>query len=131
MQAGQLRHRVNIQRKTDAQDDYGEPLDEWVDVWVAVPARIKDLSGREFWGAQQVQADVTTEILIHWREDITPMLRIVHQDAAHAGLSPPEYTVYDITSVIADPTNRRELKLMCTRRTNRGFRAGEEGPRNG
>lgn len=124
MQAGELRHRVNIQQKSPAQDDHGEPSDAWSNKWTDVPARIKPLSGREYFAAQQIQADVNTEIVMRWRAGITPMDRITHQTPEQAALSPPEFTIYDIASVTTDLTGRRELILMCINRSNVGFRSG-------
>lgn len=127
MQPGKLRHRVNIQAKSPSQDDYGEPIDEWVNVWENVPAQIEDLSGREYWAAQQIQAEINTEITIRWRKGITAMHRIVHQTSDQRAMSPPEMTIYDIASPpVVDETGRREIKLMCINRSNAGFRSGSE-----
>lgn len=126
MQPGELRHRITIQRKSSSQDDWGEPIDEWSDVWTNVPAKIEASSGREFWSAQQVQAEVITEITIRWRDGVTPMHRIIHQTSLQAAVSPQELTIYDILGSIEDTTGRRWLTLACVRRSNPGFRSGND-----
>jgi SPP1 family predicted phage head-tail adaptor len=123
MRAGQLRHRITLQRAVDAQDDYGEPSSIWEDV-VSIAAAIEPISGREFFSAQQVQADVTTRITIRWRNGIEPVMRIVHATAQQAAMSPPQSTIYDIEAILPDPTGRRQIVFMCRNRNSEGFRSG-------
>ena len=124
MQAGKLRHRIKIQAKPLSQDEWGEPLDQWADVWTNVPASIESVSGGEGWTAQLVQANVNTKITIRWRDGITALHRIVHQTREQLAVSPQEMTIYDIVAPLPDSTGRRELVLMCVNRNAPGFRSG-------
>jgi SPP1 family predicted phage head-tail adaptor len=123
MRAGLLRHRITLQRPVGTNDEWGEPSPLWEDV-VSVAAAIEPISGREFFSAQQVQADVTTRITIRWRNGIEPAMRIVHVTAQQAAMSPPESTVYDIEAILPDPTGRRQIVFMCRNRNSEGFRSG-------
>lgn len=124
MQAGILRHRIRIQRKIADQDEWGEPLELWEDVWTSVPADIRAVSGTEGWTAQQVQSSVNTEIEIRYRRGVTAAMRIVHQTRDQLAVSPQEMTIYDIEWIKPDRTGRRELILYCVNRDNPGFRSG-------
>jgi SPP1 family predicted phage head-tail adaptor len=68
-----------------------------VTVWGAVEA----LSGREFLEANQLQADVTMRIVIRYRTDIRPEMRVVH-----------DTHTYHIESVLDPRGERKELHLM-------------------
>lgn len=123
MKVGRLRHRLILQRRADTQVE-GEVVpgyevladDEW--------GSIEDVSGREFFAAQQVAAEITTRIVIRWRADVDATVRVLHQN--NDGDSPATYDVYDIVAVLRDPViGRRWLTLHCTRRGAVGFRSGE------
>lgn len=101
MRAGQLRHRVTIQAQTTTQDEYGQPVQTWSDV-ATVWASVEDLSGREFFAAQQIAAEVTTRVTIRYRAGIEPDMRVI------AG-----GRTLDIRSVQDPDGRRRQLVLMC------------------
>ncbi|MBE3590005.1 MAG: phage head closure protein [Firmicutes bacterium] len=102
MKAGQLRHRVTIQAQTTAQDEYGQPVQTWSDV-ATVHAAVEDLSGREFFAAQQVPTEtITTRITIRWRPDVSASMRVVG-----AGRT------WDVRAVLDPDGRRRQLQLMC------------------
>lgn len=125
MQAGKLRHRGNIQVKPTTQDEYGEPNAPYVNVWENVPIAIESLTGREFYAAQMINAEINAKITMRWRDGITAMHRIVHQTREQAALSPPEQTIYDIVAPIPDNASGRQwLALFVINRSNEGFRSG-------
>ncbi len=127
MQPGKLRHRVDIQVKPTTQDEYGEPNAAYVNVWTNVPAAIESLSGREFFAAQQINAEINAKITIRWRDGVTPMHRVVHRTREQAAMSPPEQTIYDIAAPVPDSdTMRGWLSLFVIRRYSEGFRSGGE-----
>lgn len=96
------RHKIIIQQLVTGYDEYNQPIDEWQDVstfW----AKIEDLTGREYFAAQQVPtSQVSTRVRIRWRPDIKPEMRVVHGDR-----------VLDIKAVLDRDGRRRELQLMC------------------
>lgn len=101
IEAGKLRHRGTIQQKTETPDSYGELIETWTTL-ATVWCSVEPISGREFFAAQQVQAEVSARIRIRYRPGITPLMRIkVHN------------TTYEIVSVIDFEYRHRELQLMC------------------
>ncbi|MDA8212164.1 MAG: phage head closure protein [Clostridia bacterium] len=101
MNAGELRHRVKIQQKSVTRDSFGAESVTWSDV-ATVWAVVEPLRGREFFGAQQVNAEVTTRIRIRYRSGVVPTMRALYGSR-----------VYDIQSVINLDERNRELQLMC------------------
>lgn len=75
MRAGELRHRLQIQEVSEAQNTFGEPEKLWATI-ATVWGRVHPILGRERFTAQQVQADVTHEITIRDRTDVAPVNRI-------------------------------------------------------
>lgn len=105
MRSGQLRYRVTIEQLTETQNEYGEPVSDWSPL-ATVWAEKEDLTGREYYQAQQINAEVTTRFTIRWRDDVKAKMRLKHSG-----------TLYDIASV-QDPDGRqRRLILVCSRDT--------------
>lgn len=105
--AGQLRHRVSIQRRTDTPNAYGEGVPTWVNLVSRYPARVRDDSQREFTANFQVQADKTLHITIRDpRQEITTKDRVVWH-------KPSGDKILDIKAVLAGENIGRELTLMC------------------
>lgn len=103
MKAGDLRHRIVIQSASTAQDAYGEPVQTWgtfATLWAAVEPQ--PLQGREYFVGQQMQSEVSTRIRIRDYPGITPLMRVLWDSR-----------YFQIESIVADRTNRRELHLMC------------------
>lgn len=102
MGAGYYRHLVEIQQKTVIRDpDTGELIEDWAP-YAKVWAAVEDLSGREFWAAQQVQSEVSTRVRIRYLPGVNPTMRVVH-----AGRH------LEITAVLDPDGRRRELQLLC------------------
>ena len=99
--AHRLRHRITIEHKTAGADAWGQPVETWETVAI-VPAEVWPLSGREYIAAQAEQAGVTTRITIRYQAGIEPAMRITHDGRT-----------YNIRAVLADPTARRHITLMC------------------
>lgn len=62
---GPMRHRVAIQRRTVAQNSYGEAVPTWSTLatrW----GRLEPLTGREAWQAQQARPDVTHRLTLRY-----------------------------------------------------------------
>lgn len=105
LSAGRLDKRVTIQQLVPAspdQDAGGEPDEIWTDlktVWAAV----EPLKGREFLAAQQVNAEVTGQIVIRKRAGITPKMRCSYDSR-----------IYDIVAVV-DPGEEGEMLILYVR----------------
>jgi SPP1 family predicted phage head-tail adaptor len=117
MLAGKMRHRITIQENRPPQDeqgraqrdDYGAPLDSWVDIR-ACWASIEPLSGREYFAAAQIQAEQVTRFRIRypWIQ-IWPGMRIKYRDPA---LDADRF--FNIQAVIDPDEMHVELQLMAT-----------------
>ena len=106
MQAGRLRHRVTVQRATDAIDQYGDQTPTWTalgTVW----ASVEPLNGREYFAAAQMQSEVSTRIVIRPISGVT----LTPKDRVKFGSR-----YFDIQSVINRDERNRELQLLCVER---------------
>ncbi len=99
--AQRLNRIVTLQVLTAGQDEYGAPLQTWVDVG-NVFAAVEDLSGREYVNAGGTQNAVTTKITIRYLPGVVAQMRVTYRDA-----------VYNIEAVLGQ--DDRTLLLMCTR----------------
>lgn len=106
MEIGKLRHRVTLQKQINAPNDYGATVTKWRDI-ATVWAEIKPLSGREYFSAQQVQSEVTTQIWLRYRDDVKPTMRVNH-NGKH----------YEILSVLNTNGWNTSLQLMCKENPN-------------
>lgn len=122
MRSGPMRHEITIERRVDAQSSEGL-VHGYSTVGLDLAA-IRDLTGRELFAAQQVQSQVDSEVRMHWRPDVDETCRLVHVVDPD---SPTIVSVYDIVAVMSDmKTGRRELVMMCVKRTAEGWRSGPE-----
>jgi SPP1 family predicted phage head-tail adaptor len=101
MRAGELRSRVALQTATETQDDYGAPVPSWATT-ATVWGEVVDLSGREYFAAQQVNAEVSTRIRIRYLAGVVPKMRAVANGRT-----------FDILAVLDPDGRKRELHLMC------------------
>lgn len=119
-QAGAYRRRVDIEQQVQTKDSTGSVVPTWSALWKAVPCSINQFQGRgkEGFAAQQVQADVEWKIAFRWRPGLDASMRCVEYfDAART-----TSTVYNVEAVLPDPTNRRQITLLCRTRLSEGFR---------
>lgn len=111
LKAGRLRHRVDIQSKSNVQDPVtGEITTTWVNTWTSVPASIEPLSAREFIAAQAVQSMVTARITLRYRVGLDASMRIVHNG-----------TIYNPAGFLGDPDSGLEhVTIPCSQGVNNG-----------
>lgn len=84
--AGELRHRITIQRE-DKEDDgiggqqpktsYPSDGSGWTNVYCSVAASIEPISGGEAIVARQMQDTVTHKIVMRYRDGITAAMRVL------------------------------------------------------
>lgn len=75
MNIGDLRHKVTIQTKSVTRGTAGQEVETWADTatkW----ASIEPLTGREYWQAQQINAEMTSKITIRYYFGLTTTNRI-------------------------------------------------------
>jgi SPP1 family predicted phage head-tail adaptor len=98
---GRLRHRIAIERVTETRDTDGSVIETW-STYATVQASIDPLSGREYFAAQSVQADLTHRIVMRYLSGIVPKMRVKYGSR-----------IFDILSVINVSERNGELQLMC------------------
>jgi SPP1 family predicted phage head-tail adaptor len=110
MRAGELRHRVELQRQVFTQDPVtGEMTPDWLEV-AKLYASIEPLSARDFLAASAAQSKISARIVIRYRAGIDPTMRIVYRDK-----------IYNIEGVLADPKSGLDyLTLPCSEGVNNG-----------
>lgn len=75
MQSGKLDKLIEIQQTPIRQAEGGEPAPEW-EALAQVWAELVDQRGREFYAAQQVNAETTAVFRIRKRTDLNAKMRI-------------------------------------------------------
>lgn len=103
MRAGPLRHRCQIYQLQPVKDAIGGVIVSYQPqgcLW----AEINPVSGRAFLAASQPQAEVTAEIIIRYRSDITESTRLQETIEGAA--------LYEVVAALPD-NKRTRLKLMC------------------
>jgi len=91
MQAGKLRHRIDIQELTTGRDpvtgEFGE--EQWVTRWARCPARVAPLSTRDLVAAQAGQSQATGRMIIRYRPGVVSTMRILYRDEVYSIEGPP------------------------------------------
>lgn len=82
MKAGTLDRRVTLQTRVLTRDAQGEEVVTYTDL-ATVWAQKLDLIGREYFAAQQVNAEVTTRWRLRWRSDIGVLHQLVYGAVAY------------------------------------------------
>ncbi len=104
MKAGELRHRIKIQKLDEAQGGTGEILKgdaDWTDFadrWAAV----EPLQGRELFIAQQISAEVNIRVRLRYLKDVTARMRVLFGTRE-----------FDIKAVLNPLERNRETELLC------------------
>ena len=93
MNAGDLRHRVSIQTRTETDDGHGGFTVAWTTVQERVAAQVLVLSGRDLERARQIDPRATHELRLRfWRD---------YDDAFHGGRA---RVVWHDTGAVGDRT---------------------------
>lgn len=110
MRAGDLRHRITLQRPEYTQDPVtGEMTPSWVEV-AKIWGSVEPVSVNQFVSAATNQSKVSARIVIRYRKGIDPTMRILHRDK-----------IYNIEGVLADKVSGLEyLTLPCSEGVNDG-----------
>ena len=103
MEAGKLRHRIEIQSAVEARDSHGG-----VDyAWSTAATRwgsIEPLSGRELFAAQQIEAQVDVRVRLRHYDGLEPAMRLKHGT-----------DIYEIRAVVNRDVRDIEQEVLCTR----------------
>lgn len=101
MDIGRLRHRITLMRQVNEINDYGATMTKWKSI-ATVWAEVKPLSGREYFSAQQVQSEITTQIWLRHIEGIKPTMKVKFGKRE-----------FEILSVLNTQERDVSLQLMC------------------
>lgn len=101
MQAGKLRHRIELQRNVPTRHGMGEQLDSWAK-YATVWASVEPLTGTELLNAQQISAEVTHRVKIRFCSDVKPEHQVIHNGRT-----------LEIIAVLNIAERRRSQHLMC------------------
>ncbi|KAF1055037.1 MAG: hypothetical protein GAK34_00624 [Delftia tsuruhatensis] len=74
--AQELSTRIQLQRSTYVQNEYGEPIYTWT-TYAEAYVRFEPLLGRKFFAAAQAVSESQAKIIMRWRDGIKASDRIV------------------------------------------------------
>ncbi len=72
---GELRNRIFFQQAITTDDGYGGKVATWINCGEAW-AKVEPLTGREYFYAHQIQAEVTHRVTIRFRQDLNEEMRV-------------------------------------------------------
>jgi SPP1 family predicted phage head-tail adaptor len=101
---GRLRHRLTLEARSRADDGGGGAVSTWValaELWGAVEAA----TGKETVAADRVNGQAGFQIIIRYRDDVTPAMRF------RRGAE-----IFDILAALDKDGRRRFLVCQCERR---------------
>lgn len=101
MRAGKLRRRVQLQKRVASTDAEGSPQENW-SAFATVWAAVEPLNAREYLLAAQAGVQVTHQVTVRYRSDVTHNHRVVEGTR-----------VLDVRTVIHRQERLRELDLLC------------------
>jgi len=105
MLAGQLRHRITIERATLTQNAFGEQVQTWATL-ATVWARVEPITGKERYAAMQTQSDIDNRILVRYQSALTAL-------APNDRITWDSKT-YDIRSVVNTEQRNIQLEIFAT-----------------
>jgi SPP1 family predicted phage head-tail adaptor len=104
MRAGKIDRLVVLQTKSVTRNAVNEEVVDW-NTLATVWAERRDLRGREYFQAQQVNAEISAVFRIRYRTDVTATMRLVESGKAYELVAPP-----------VEIGRREGLDLMCAAR---------------
>jgi len=98
---GEMRHRITFQDSVETPDGHKGHTVEWFDK-VTVWGSLEPLSGREYFAAHQIQAEVTHRVKVRYRADITTKMRIKYKER-----------ILLMESILDLKERRQILEILC------------------
>lgn len=102
MEAGNLRHRIELQFESKTQDSTGDPVSDGWTTFATRWAFVKPLTGREVVQAQQIHAETTHSITLRYMNGINEAHRVLYEGRD-----------FQILSVINVEERDKELILLA------------------
>lgn len=100
---GAMKNYISLQYRTVTRDASGSEIETWT-TESQIYASIESLSGREYFAAQQNQAEIDTKIIMRYLRNVTADKRILYGNR-----------IFEIKAVLTD-NNRMFTQLMCIER---------------
>lgn len=113
MRAGDLRHRIRLQRRSETRDALNQPATSWVDV-AALWAEVLPLAGRKLMVGQAIHSEVTHTIGIRYQAQFASprevaKMRILYNDR-----------IFNIHASIDVEERHKMIELSCSEGLNDG-----------
>lgn len=99
--AGQLRHRIAIEEFTTTRDSMGGTIEAWT-TFAPAWAAVEPLNGREFFAAEQVNAEVSHRVTMRYTPGVKTKMRVNHGG---------RFLLIEAALNIGE--RNQELQLMC------------------
>jgi SPP1 family predicted phage head-tail adaptor len=110
IEAGRLRHKIEIQYPSQQQLDTGEIVFTWDKFAGPIWAAFEPVSAREFMAGNAIQSEIVARFVIRYREGLTANMRIVHKGK-----------FYNIAGILTDKDSGLEyITLPVTNGVNDG-----------
>ena len=107
MRAGELNRRLHLQQLVSTTDSDGFTNETWSDLAV-VWAGIDPLRAAESYQAAQSQENITHQITIRWRSDVTARMRFLYAETT-TGIQ----RIFLIHTMLDPLEAHRQLDCMC------------------
>lgn len=101
MQAGKLRHRIELHSASESQNSFGE-IEKTYSSYDTVWGSIESLTGRELEHAQQISAETTLKVNIRYYSGVETGHRVIYGSRT-----------LEITHIINPDERNIELILYC------------------
>lgn len=101
LNAGNLRHRIEIQEIKRTKDATGSLFTEWVSIYKSIPAKFYPSSVKEFIASKSEHSEISARFVIRYRPDINSSMRIICRGQ-----------VYNILGVLPDPYSGLEYLTL-------------------
>ena len=113
IRAGSLNRRVTIQQRAVTLGTYGEQATTWTDI-ATVWACMEPLSGRELQAAQQLNAEVTHQVMVRYQTQWTDPKTMAKYRLVFAGRN------FDIHASYCPEESRVYVVILCSEGLNQG-----------
>lgn len=101
MDIGKLKHRITFQELSNSKNEYGEPIEEWLDI-KTVWAEIKPVSGSQFFAAKQINTEISHNVYIRYRKGLSPSMRIKFKER-----------IFEILYIMNVNENNTLMQIYC------------------
>jgi SPP1 family predicted phage head-tail adaptor len=88
MNIGKLRDQIIIQQKTVTYNALNEEIQSW-STYATVWAEVMIGSGREYWGAKKLNAELDGIIKIRYNSGVTELMQVVYNSKTYQVSAPP------------------------------------------